>query len=107
MTKNFIVLFLTIFINQLIIAQIPKTASLLSRQDVHFERMACDNKAGTVQVALTPSAQSNDKVFLCFGDTLNITHNRDTVLTSDPVSATLPGVSYAYYDCPLNQAHGL
>ncbi len=100
MTKNFIALFLTTFITQLINAQIPKTASLLPRQDVHFERMACDNKAGSVTVSLTPAAQSNDKVFLCFGDTLNIIHNRDTVLTSDPVKATLPGVVYAYYDCP-------
>jgi gliding motility-associated-like protein len=62
-------------------------------------RVACDNKAGTCTQALTPSAQSNDKKYLCFKDKLNITHAKDQNLSSDPDSKTPAGVGYLFSNC--------
>ncbi|MBK8722120.1 MAG: hypothetical protein IPL95_07535 [Saprospiraceae bacterium] len=100
MTKNLLVLLFIAFILPLVNAQIPKNVGF-SQTRVNNTRMACDYKAGSVTTQLVPPAQSNDKVYLCFGDTLDIIHNRDTVLyAGDPDHSTLPGIVYIYYNCP-------
>lgn len=58
--------------------------------------------AGTINVG-QHIGQSNDitldTIFLCFGDSLLITHNGDQ-LFDDPNPATPSGIAYAFYQCP-------
>ena len=100
MTKNLLVLLFITLILPLANAQMPKNIGF-NRTTNNVNRLSCNYNAGTVVPNLVPSAQSNDKVYLCYGDTLNIIHNRDTVLSvGDPNPLTLPGVVYIYYNCP-------
>lgn len=62
-------------------------------------RSTC-NDAGTVNVTLAGGAQSQDPVFLCFDDSLVITHNGDQDLSGDPDPSTVPGIGYGFYQCP-------
>lgn len=56
--------------------------------------------AGTINaVSLATTAQSNDVMFLCYGDTLLIDHNQDADFGGDPNALTPPGVAYAIYTC--------
>ncbi len=66
-------------------------------------RGCADQYAGTWRLGgLTGS--SNDVAgqvkYLCFDDRLQFLGNGDYDLTGDPVSATAPGIAYAFYDCP-------
>jgi len=100
MTKNLLVLLFITLILPLANAQMPKNIGF-NRTTNNVNRLSCNYNAGTVVPNLVPSAQSNDKVYLCYGDTLNIIHNRDTVLSvGDPNPLTLPGIVYIYYNCP-------
>jgi gliding motility-associated-like protein len=63
------------------------------------DRGACNN-AGTVSLNLNGSAQSSNPSFLCFGDSLFITHDGNADLSGDPNPATTPGIGYAFYSCP-------
>lgn len=67
--------------------------------EVDASRGPC-NDAGTVSLSLTPGSQSTNPMFLCFGDSLTITHNGDQDLSGDPNPATVPGIGYAFYKCP-------
>lgn len=64
---------------------------------------SCTNYAGTATDS-TFIGQSNDHnlntVFLCFKDSLLIHHLGDAVLSGDPQPGTIPGVAYAFYQCP-------
>lgn len=60
------------------------------------KELKCNN-AGTVTVSLGAGVQSNDPVYLCFGDSIFIDHQGDQDLTGDPIAATTPGVGYAFY----------
>ena len=62
-------------------------------------RGAC-NAAGTTVQNLSSGSQSNDQLFLCFGDSLLINHQGDQDLSGDPDPATTPGIGYAFYSCP-------
>ena len=55
--------------------------------------------AGTFKI--TPNALNKSKniKYLCFGDRLNIVHNKADVLFQDPKPATIPGIGYVFYDC--------
>ncbi len=67
--------------------------------------LACaDQDAGTISFN-NFSGQSNDidldTIYFCFGDEISITHNPGTAdLSGDPNPMTLPGITYAYLDCP-------
>lgn len=66
------------------------------------EKAAPCGNAGTITFG-AHRGQSNDvspdTIYLCFGDELDITHNRNSVLTGDPVPGTPAGVGYGFYDC--------
>ncbi len=62
-------------------------------------RVACTNNAGTCTQKLVAGAQSNDKLFLCKNDKLQIDHPSPIDVSGDPVPATLGGVGYANYKC--------
>jgi gliding motility-associated-like protein len=57
-------------------------------------------QAGSTTRTLHPASRSNDKRFLCAGDSLVIVHNRNQNLSEDPIPATIPGIAYILYDCP-------
>jgi len=55
--------------------------------------------AGTFTQSLGLGSQSNDIMYLCFGDTIFFDHAGDYDLGGDPRSATDPGIAYALYEC--------
>lgn len=63
------------------------------------ENCALQN-AGSTTRTLGAGAKTNSKYFLCLGDSLLVRHNRDANLSNDPNAATIPGIGYAFYDCP-------
>lgn len=91
------------FFYQTIFAQIPmqvQSESSFSKADA--SRAACDNDAGSSAQTLAANAQSNDKVYLCKDDILNIKHNGSFNLSGDPIPSTPAGVGYAWYTCKPN-----
>lgn len=100
-----IVLFLSSFTA---FSQTPEVARLESPDQVQAGTrtpLACDAGdnpfGGTSTQALGFAAQSNDILFLCFGDTLLIDHNQDSNLGGDPNLATPAGIAYSLYaPCP-------
>ncbi len=68
------------------------------------KNLACaDQFAGTISFN-SFLGQSNDidldTIYFCFNDEISITHNPDANLSGDPVPVTLPGITYAYLNCP-------
>lgn len=59
----------------------------------------CTDDAGTLTSALSPASNSNNVMYLCSGDTLNLAHNGDQDVAGDPDPTTTPGVQYAMYSC--------
>ncbi|MDZ4709998.1 MAG: gliding motility-associated C-terminal domain-containing protein, partial [Saprospiraceae bacterium] len=55
--------------------------------------------AGTFKINRNVSNQSPNIKYLCFGDQLSITHNRDANFSGDPNPNTTPGIAYVFYDC--------
>ncbi len=55
--------------------------------------------AGTFTQSLGVGAQSNDIMFICFGDRLDFDHAGDFNLGGDPDVTTPPGIVYGLYDC--------
>ncbi|HMO38465.1 MAG TPA: gliding motility-associated C-terminal domain-containing protein [Saprospiraceae bacterium] len=78
-----------------------RTAGSLGKAVEARAKMEC-NDAGTVTFG-THRGQSNDvtpdTIYLCFGDELDIIHNRDADLSGDPVPATPAGIGYGFYTC--------
>ena len=62
-------------------------------------RMPCENDAGTVDILNSQGNLVNSSpIYLAFGDSLRIDHQGGEV-SSDPNTATLPGIGYIFYDC--------
>ncbi|MGB0863533.1 MAG: gliding motility-associated C-terminal domain-containing protein [Saprospiraceae bacterium] len=61
--------------------------------------VVCNDAAGTTTPALGTTAASNNASFLCFGDSLLVTHDGNAVLTGDPAPATASGLGYVMYTC--------
>ncbi|MFZ4543391.1 MAG: gliding motility-associated C-terminal domain-containing protein [Saprospiraceae bacterium] len=99
MLKRFIPLSISLFFLSFASAQRPIFIPVDMTVIPDASRAACDNLAGSSTQTLTASSQSNDKKFLCFNDKLEILHNRDQVLISDPVPATPAGVGYLFLRC--------
>ncbi len=55
--------------------------------------------AGTFTQSLGLGSQSNDIMYLCFGDTIFFDHAGDFNLDGDPDPLSDPGIAYGLYDC--------
>jgi len=55
--------------------------------------------AGTFTQSLGLGSESNDIMYLCFGDTIFFDHANDANLGGDPNPTTDPGIVYALYNC--------
>jgi gliding motility-associated-like protein len=99
MLKRFIPFSFLMLFSLCLMAQRPIFIEVDRTITPDVSRVACDNKAGTSTQTLHPLAQSNDKRFLCYKDKLVIKHNKDQVLSSDPIASTPPGVAYLYLTC--------
>ncbi len=55
--------------------------------------------AGTSTQSLFQSAQSNNVLFLCMGDSMDVMHFGGD-LSGDPQPLSAPGFSYIFYNCP-------
>ena len=83
-------------------AQTPEFLKIDSRAQFRTPEATCTGaaKAGSTTRTLSPKSKSNDKHFLCLGDSLLIKHNGNQNLSEDPNAATLPGIAYIFYKCP-------
>ena len=64
----------------------------------------CPQDAGTIMFGEF-DGQSNsvdffDTIFLCFQDQFTIIHDRNADFCNDPDPFTIPGIGYAFYECP-------
>ncbi len=105
MIRRIIPLTLFIFIATFAIAQAPKTIKIETANNPNLV-VACppgaNPDAGTSSQTLFPNAQSNDVLFLCLGDSLDIQHFGGD-LSGDPQPISAPGFSYVFYTCaPTN-----
>ncbi len=82
-------------------AQTPEFLKFDTRAQFRTPEATCTGaaKAGSTTRTLSPKSKSNDKHFLCFGDTLSIKHNGDQNLSEDPVAGTVPGIAYIFFKC--------
>jgi gliding motility-associated-like protein len=100
MLQRFISILVFALFYQTIFAQIPmQVISEGSSFGAAASRAACDNDAGSSTQTLAANAQSNDKVYLCKDDILNIKHNGSFNLSGDPIPSTPAGIGYAWYTC--------
>ncbi|MEY4935056.1 MAG: hypothetical protein RIS64_1415, partial [Bacteroidota bacterium] len=83
-----------------LLAQLPEQIRVNSTAPRRLTPQSCANQyAGSTVRSLGVGAKSNDKHFLCAGDSLVVVHQGNQNLTDDPVPATPPGIIYAFYDC--------
>ena len=63
--------------------------------------LACaDQYAGTVSlVDIDGNPITEDTIYLCFNEEMNVVHNGDANLTGDPNPATTPGITYGFFNC--------
>jgi gliding motility-associated-like protein len=98
MLKRFLPILTFLVAVATVAAQIPESIAPL-RPSV-APRVACNGaaNAGTTARVLGSKAKTNEKHYLCLGDTLFVSgsgHN----LSEDPNVATTPGIGYLFYDC--------
>jgi gliding motility-associated-like protein len=84
-----------------LLAQIPEIVRMSNKISHRtLSPLACaDQNAGSTVRSLGVGAKTNDKHFLCAGDGLIVTHNRDQNLSNDPNLTTPAGIVYGFYDC--------
>jgi gliding motility-associated-like protein len=84
-----------------LLAQLPEQARMTnSTEHRRLAPQACaDQSAGSTVRSLGVGSKSNDKHFLCAGDSLVVVHQGNQNLTNDPVPGTPPGIVYGFYDC--------
>lgn len=87
-----------------VVAQTPKkveTGDYIPQNN--FTSFVCppgaNPDAGTSTQTLFPSAQSNNVLFLCLGDSMDVMHFGGD-LSGDPQPISAPGFSYVFYNCP-------
>jgi gliding motility-associated-like protein len=63
--------------------------------------MACaDQYAGTVSlVDINGNPITEDTIYLCFNEEMNVVHNGDANLTGDPNPGTTAGITYGFFNC--------
>lgn len=104
MTRRLIPLILFLFCSLISFAQYPAQVGGSENYNGNAARSAvcppgANPDAGTSTQTLFPSAQSNNVLFLCLGDSLAIDHSGGD-LSGDPQPVSTPGFSYVFYDCP-------
>lgn len=84
-----------------LLAQLPEQARMSNSTAVRrLSPQACaDQNAGSTVRSLGAGAKSNDKHFLCAGDSLVIVHQQNQNLSNDPDLTTPAGIGYAFYNC--------
>ena len=97
MLKKLIPLSALLLLSYFVKAQVPQSIQYEGKMHLSSSKeMACNN-AGTVKISLGQGVQTNDPVFLCFGDSIFIDHQGDQDLSGDPNPLTTPGIGYAFY----------
>lgn len=100
MTKRFIPFVILLLNVSLLIAQVPKSVSIKGKTGSPEVKMACaDQFAGTTIRTLGASSQTNDILFLCLNDVLQVDHQNNADLSGDPDPSSIPGVGYAFFGC--------
>jgi gliding motility-associated-like protein len=103
MIKRIFPLVLFMLTTYFAIAQNPKIVKTGKHDATHNPSMVCppgsNPDAGTSTQTLFANAQSNDVLFLCLGDSMDIQHFGGD-LSGDPQPASAPGFSYVFYNCP-------
>ncbi len=101
MLKRFLPIFTFLAIATTVMAQIPESIYVPRNSVGLRSSLACTGaaNAGVTTRTLGLGAKSNEKHYLCLGDTLFV-NGSGANLTEDPVPATTPGIGYLFYDCP-------
>ncbi|MEM1323503.1 MAG: gliding motility-associated C-terminal domain-containing protein [Bacteroidota bacterium] len=101
MTKRIIPLTLFTLCALFLQAQTPETIQVAP--ELRNLRFTCGPGqtpfAGTTTQALRPTAQSDDVLFLCKGDSMDIIHAQDFDFSGDPNPGTPSGIGYVFYEC--------
>lgn len=97
MLKRLIPLSALLFISYFVQAQVPEAIHYFGKLDQSSAKEMICNNAGTVKISLGNGVQTNDPIFLCYGDSILIDHQGDQILTGDPNPLTTPGIGYAFY----------
>ncbi len=100
MLKRFLPIFTFLATATTLMAQIPEPIAPVRTSIQARSPLACGGaaNAGVTTRTLGFGAKSNEKHYLCLGDTLYI-NGSGANLTEDPVPATVPGIGYLFYNC--------
>ncbi|MBL7814510.1 MAG: gliding motility-associated C-terminal domain-containing protein [Saprospiraceae bacterium] len=100
MLKRFLPIFTLLAMAATIAAQIPEPIAPVRNTVQSRSPLACSGgaNAGTTTRILGTTAKSNEKHYLCIGDTLYVNGSGANLL-EDPIAATTPGIGYLFYDC--------
>jgi len=94
---------LSMLLSAFAFAQSPVFIASKTSQTVQIQQDWSCNLAGTIEVGQF-IGQSNDtnlyQIFLCFGDSIQISHHGDAELSGDPDPSSVPGIGYGFYACP-------
>lgn len=99
MLKRFLPILLFLVAVATVAAQIPETIAPLRQSVQPRSPLACGGtaNAGVTTRTLGFGAKSNEKHYLCLGDTLYVSGAGQVF--EDPVAATPPGIGYLFYNC--------
>ena len=101
MLKRFLPIFTFLVAATTLAAQVPEPIAPTRSTVQQRSPLACRGIAngGTTTRSLGLGAKSNEKHYLCLGDTLFV-NNLGANLLEDPNPATAAGIGYLFYDCP-------
>ena len=100
MLKRFLPIFTFLATATTLMAQIPEPIAPVRPSIQTRSPLACRGaaNAGVTTRTLGFGAKSNEKHYLCLGDTLYVNGSGQN-LSEDPVPATTPGIGYLFYNC--------
>ena len=100
MLKRFLPIFTFLAIATSLMAQVPEPIAPTRPSVQQRSPLACSGvaNAGVTTRNLGLGAKSNEKHYLCIGDTLFV-DGSGANLSEDPVATTTPGIGYLFYNC--------
>jgi len=109
MNLRSVFLIFTMFFFSLLVINSQTPSSINIDKNFISEKIgsSCVNEAGSVGFGAFKGKSITtglDQIILCFGDTLEIKHNGNSILSDDPNKLTAPGIAYALYTCPPQSA---